>query len=127
MSDSKITIEHVVTESETVPELFPEWEAFKEMPSVFSTAHAIAFAEHACMNLLKGMEKSDYRWSLGYSVMIKHVGRAIPGDTVCATAKLIDTDYPIVKFKIDLFNKVAPNKKILEGVHERYCQAQPFG
>ncbi len=83
---------------------------------VFATPMMIGLMEAAAMNTVKDYLPEGFS-TVGISVNIKHMSATAVGKKVYAEAELIEIDRKRLIFKVDAYDE---DKKIGEGMHERY-------
>ena len=113
-----ITHEHrfTVTESKTVPNVYPESELFRDMPKVFATAYLVGLVEWACMELLRPHLEPSER-TVGVDVRLTHSAATPPGMTVTVKVALEKVEGRRLVFRASAHDGVDP---ICEGTHERF-------
>ncbi|PLX66826.1 MAG: thioesterase [Denitrovibrio sp.] len=110
------TLEFKVTESKTVPELYPESELFASMPRVFATGYMVGFMEWACMEAL-APHLDDGEHSVGVSVNFSHVAATPPGMMVKAIAKCTGVEGQKTSWYIEAYDE---QDLIGKGTHDRF-------
>lgn len=113
-----IRYEHrfVITESKTVPALYPESPEFVEMPEVFATGFMVGFLEWACIKAVKPHLDWPEEQSVGTLVDVSHVAATPPGMEVTAIVELVDVDGRRLVFSVEAHDEV---DLIAKGRHER--------
>ena len=76
-----------VTDSKTVPNLYPESPEFSQMPSVFATGYMVGLMEWCCMLSLKPSLKEG-QGCLGVLINVSHIAPTLPGSTVTVEATI---------------------------------------
>jgi fluoroacetyl-CoA thioesterase len=112
---AKITFRFAVTETKTVPHLYPESEAFKAMPGVFATGFMVGLMEWACIELLKPYLARD-EGSLGVHIDVSHVAATLPGQVVTVEAVCTKVEGRHITFQVKAHDGV---ETIGEGSHDR--------
>ena len=93
------SLEFLVPEEKTVPNLYPEAAEFREMPAVFATGFMVGLMEWACMKVLEPhLEEGE--GSLGIHVNISHGAPTPPGMTVKVDAECISVENRRVIFAV---------------------------
>jgi fluoroacetyl-CoA thioesterase len=88
-----------VTESKTVPALYPESSAFLAMPHVFATGFMVGLFEWACVDLL-APHLDEGEGSLGTGVEFTHTAATPVGLTVVVTAELVRIEGRSLEFQV---------------------------
>ena len=105
-----------VTDSKTVPALYPESEAFQQMPQVLATGFMVGLLEWACIEAIKPHLDWPREQSLGTHVNFSHLAASPPGLTVTVDVRLERVDGRKLSFSITAHDGV---ELISEGTHER--------
>ncbi|MCG8392080.1 MAG: thioesterase family protein [Pseudomonadales bacterium] len=93
------TLEFVVSEQKTVPNLYPEASEFQQMPAVLATGFMVGLMEWACMKALEPhLEEGE--GSLGVHVNVSHGAPTPPGMTVRVDAECISVENRRVVFAV---------------------------
>ncbi len=105
MNDRLITgLTHVasilVTDSLTVPNVFPSLKAFSDMPPVFASAYMIGFIEAACIECIDGYLKIGEH-SVGIYFDLNHIAPTPVGMHVKAEVTLIEKDGVKLTFRVE--------------------------
>ena len=110
------THKYRVPENKTVPHLYPEAKAFREMPKVFATGFMVGLIEWACLLAIKPhLEEGE--GSLGVLVDVDHRAATPPGMKVTVEAEVTAVQGRRVAFKVVARDEV---DVISEGRHERH-------
>ncbi len=100
-----------------VPSLYPESEAFQQMPEVFATGYMVGFLEWAALEaVIPHIDWPDEQ-TVGTHVNVSHIAATPAGMEVTATAELIEVDGRRLVFKVSAHDGV---DLISEGTHERF-------
>jgi len=102
--------------TKTVPHLYPESEAFQQMPQVLATGYLVGLMEWACIEALRPHLDWPREQSLGVHVNISHLAATPPGLTVTVDVKLEKVEGRKLTFSISAHDGV---DRISEGIHER--------
>ncbi|MDX1764280.1 MAG: thioesterase family protein [bacterium] len=106
-----------VTESKTVPALYPESPEFGEMPHVFATGYMVGLMEWACIEAVN----PDIDWpreqTVGTHIDASHGAATPTGLRVTAKVKLIEVDEKRLVFEVEADDGI---DLISQGTHERY-------
>jgi fluoroacetyl-CoA thioesterase len=106
----------VVPESKTVPALYPESEAFRQMPRVLATGFMVGLLEWACSEALEPHLDWPREQTVGTRVDVTHVAATPPGLTVTVRVKLVEVDGRRLRFDVEADDGV---DLITSGHHER--------
>ncbi len=104
-----------VPAEKTVPNLYPEAEEFKEMPTVFATGFMVGLMEWTCMKVLAPHHDTG-EGSLGVHIDVTHLAATVPGQTVTVEAECTKVQGRRVCFKVKAHDGI---DLIGEGHHER--------
>jgi fluoroacetyl-CoA thioesterase len=114
-------ITHEITlklpESKMVPSLYPESDAFQQMPEVFATGYMVGFLEWAALESVIPHLDWPNEQTVGTHVNVSHIAATPAGMTVTAKAELIEVDRRRLVFKVSAHDGV---DLISEGTHERF-------
>lgn len=102
--------------TKTVPHLYPESEAFLQMPQVLATGYLVGLMEWACIEALRPHLDWPREQSLGTHVNFSHLAATPPGLTVTVDVKLEKVEGRKLTFSISAHDGV---DRISEGTHER--------
>jgi fluoroacetyl-CoA thioesterase len=103
--------------TKTVPHLYPESEAFQQMPQVLATGYMVGLMEWACIEAIKPHLDWPREQSLGTLVNFSHLAATPPGLTVTVDVKLDRVEGRKLVFSLSAHDGV---DRITEGVHERF-------
>jgi fluoroacetyl-CoA thioesterase len=106
-----------VTESKTVPALYPEADEFVAMPNVFATGFLVGFVEWACIRAVNPHLDWPAEQTVGTHIDISHEAATLPGQLVTANVELIEVDGKRLTFGFEAHDGVAT---IARGRHVRY-------
>lgn len=114
-----IRYEHrfVVTQSKTVPALYPESEEFVAMPEVFATGFLVGFLEWACIKAINPHLDWPQEQTVGTHIDFSHEAATPPGFEVTAIVELIAVEGKKLVFSVEARDKV---ELISKGKHERF-------
>lgn len=107
---------YTVPDDKTVPNLYPEFAEFREMPEVFATGFMIGLIEGACQLAIKPYLDWPREQSLGTHVNFSHLAATPPGLTVTVDCEVIAVDGRRVTFRATAHDG---HDLISEGTHER--------
>jgi len=102
--------------SKTVPHLYPESEAFQQMPQVLATGFMVGLMEWACIEAIRPHLDWPREQSLGTLVNFSHHAATPPGLTVTVEVRLEKIEGRKLSFFLTAHDGV---DKIAEGAHER--------
>ncbi len=103
--------------SKMVPSLYPESDAFQQMPEVFATGYMVGFLEWAALEAVIPHIDWPQEQTVGTHVNVSHIAATPAGMAVTATAELIEVDGRRLLFKVSAHDGV---DLISEGTHERF-------
>ena len=107
---------YVVTDSKTVPQLYPEWLEFQDMPEVFATGYLIGLMEGVCQLSIKPFLDWPREQSVGTHVNFSHLAATPPGLTVRVHSEVIAVNGRKITFRASAHDG---HDLISEGTHER--------
>jgi fluoroacetyl-CoA thioesterase len=111
--------------AKTVPRLYPESEAFGQMPEVLATGYLVGLLEWACIEALKPHLDWPREQTLGTHINVSHLAATPPGFTVTVNVRLDKLDGRRLCFTLSAHDGV---DTITEGTHERFViDAERFG
>ncbi len=102
--------------TKTVPHLYPESEAFRQMPHVLATGYMVGLMEWACIEALRPHLDWPAEQSLGTHVDLSHLAATPPGLTVTVDVKLEKVEGRKLTFSVSAHDGM---DLITEGRHER--------
>jgi fluoroacetyl-CoA thioesterase len=106
-----------VTDTKTVPRLFPESPEFQAMPKVFATGFMVGFIEWACLLTVNPHIDYPKEQTVGILINVDHTAATPPGFEVCARVGLIEVDGRRLVFDVSVDDGV---DTIGKGTHERF-------
>lgn len=106
-----------ITESKTVPFLYPESPEFRIMPKVLATGFMVGLFEWACIKAINPHINWPDEQTVGTDVKLSHLAATPPGLTVAVKVKLEKVEGRKLTFSIVAEDGV---DKISEGTHERF-------
>ncbi len=107
---------YTVPDSKTVPNLYPEFEEFRQMPEVFATGFLVGLMEGACQRAIKPYLDWPAEQSVGTHVDFSHLAATPPGMTVPVDCEVIAVEGRKVRFRARAHDGA---DLISEGMHER--------
>jgi fluoroacetyl-CoA thioesterase len=108
---------YTVTESKTVPSLYPEADEFIIMPEVFATGFMVGFLEWSCIKAIIPYLDWPAEQSVGTHINVSHEAATPPGLEVTATVELIEVDGRRLVFNVEAHDNAG---RIARGTHERF-------
>jgi fluoroacetyl-CoA thioesterase len=106
-----------VTESKTVPHLYPESPEFSLMPTVLATGYMVGLFEWACIQAVNPYIDWPREQTVGTRVDLSHEAATPPGLVVTVKVRLEAVEGRKLVFAIKADDGI---DKISEGTHERY-------
>ena len=106
-----------VSDSKTVPALYPESPEFQEMPRVFATGFMVGFIEWACIQAIHPHIDWPNEQTVGTHVNVSHVAATPSGMEVTATVRLIQVESRRLTFEVEARDEL---DVIGTGTHERF-------
>jgi fluoroacetyl-CoA thioesterase len=106
-----------ITESKTVPALYPESAEFQEMPRVFATGFMVGFIEWACIQAVNPHLDWPREQTVGTHIDVSHTAATPAGFAVTAKVKLVEVDGRRLLFEVEAYDEV---ELISKGKHERF-------
>jgi fluoroacetyl-CoA thioesterase len=111
--------------TKTVPHLYPESEAFRQMPQVLATGYMVGLMEWACIEALRPHLDWPREQSLGTHVNLSHLAPTPPGLTVTVYVKLDRVEGRKLTFSVSAHDGL---DTITEGTHVRaVIDSEKFG
>ena len=111
------TFSFSITESKTVPSLYPEAEEFRAMPNVFATGYMIGFIEWTCIQAINPHIDWPQEQTVGTHIDVSHVAATPPGFDVTAKVRLLEVDGRRLLFEVEVHDDI---DLIARGKHERF-------
>ena len=98
-----IRYEHrfIVTQRQTVPQLYPEADDFAAMPAVLATGFLVGFLEWACVLAVNPYLDRPREQSLGTHIDISHEAATPPGLEMTAAVELVEVDGRRLVFAVE--------------------------
>jgi fluoroacetyl-CoA thioesterase len=106
-----------ITESKTVPALYPESAEFQDMPRVFATGFLVGFIEWACIKAVNPHLDWPREQTVGTHIDVSHTAATPAGFEVTAKVKLVEVDGRRLLFEVEARDEV---DMISKGKHERF-------
>lgn len=115
-------LKFTVTDSKTVPALYPESQSFVAMPAVFATGFMVGLLEWCCLELVKPHLDWPNEQTVGTHVDFSHTAATPPGFIVTVRARLEQVDGRRLVFSVTAHDGV---DTITTGRHERCIIDKP--
>ena len=109
---------YLVRADKTVPDLYPEFAEFQDMPRVFATGFMVGLIEGACQLAIKPYLDWPREQSVGTHVNFSHLAATPPGLTVTVECEVIAVDGRKVTFKARAHDGDRPDLRR----HARACR-----
>ncbi len=106
-----------VTDSKTVPALYPESKEFQAMPEVLATGYMIGFIEWACIQAINPHLNWPEEQTVGTHIDVSHVAATPPGLDMVARVRLLEVDRRRLLFEVEVHDDL---DLISRGKHERF-------
>lgn len=106
-----------IPSAKTVPYLYPESEAFRQMPEVLATGYMVGLLEWACIEAINPHLDWPREQSVGAHINASHLAATPAGLTVTVDGRLDRIDGRRLFFTISAHDGV---DTITEGTHERF-------
>lgn len=110
----------VVTDSKTVPAIYPESDIIAGMPKVFATGFMVALLEWACIELMRP-HLDPGEGSLGIHIDVSHTAATPPGMEVTVDATLVAVEGRKLTFSVVARDEM---DEITRGTHQRAVVAE---
>lgn len=114
-------IEHTfalnISESKSVPALYPESGEFQAMPNVFATGYMVGLIEWTCIQALNPHLDWPEEQTVGTHIDISHIAATPPGLEVTVKVKLVEVDGRRLVFEVEAHDGI---DLITRGRHERF-------
>ena len=107
----------VVTESKTVPHLFPEAPEFQEMPKALATGFLVGLVEWTCAQAVMPYLDWPEELTVGTHMDLSHLAATPPGFTVTVRVELVEMEGRRLVFSFEADDGV---DVICRGRHERF-------
>jgi fluoroacetyl-CoA thioesterase len=91
----------VVTDSQTVPQLYPVADEFTAMPAVLATGFLVGFLEWACIAAVNPHLDWPREQSLGTHVDVSHEAATPPGMELTASVELVEVQGRRLVFAVE--------------------------
>ena len=108
---------YTVTESKTVPHLYPEAAEFQKMPQVFATGFLVGLIEWTCIQAINPHIDWPEEQTVGIGINLNHTAATPPGFTVTVTVHLVEVAGKRLVFEYEATDGI---DSICKGSHERF-------
>jgi len=109
-------LRYEVPAEKTVPNVYPEFAEFRQMPEVFATGFLVALIEQACLLAVKPYLDWPREQTVGTHVDLSHVAATPPGQVVTVECQVIEVQGRRIRFRASARDEA---DLISEGTHER--------
>jgi fluoroacetyl-CoA thioesterase len=109
-------LEYRVPAAKTVPNIYPEFAEFRQMPEVFATGFMVALIEHACLLAVKPYLDWPREQTVGTHVDVSHLAATPPGQRVTVECEITEVEGRRIRFRVSARDEA---DLISEGTHER--------
>jgi fluoroacetyl-CoA thioesterase len=106
-----------ITQSKTVPALYPESDELQLMPEVFATGYMVGLIEWTCIQALMPHLDWPEEQTVGIHLDLSHMAPTPPGLEVTAKVRLVEVDGKRLVFEVEAHDGV---DRIARGKHERF-------
>ena len=107
---------YTVPAEKTVPNIYPEFDEFQQMPQVFATGFMVALVEQACLLAVKPYLDWPREQTVGTHVNLSHLAATPPGHVVTVQCEVTGVEGRRIRF---LASARDEDDLISEGTHER--------
>lgn len=112
----RFQLQYKVPDAKTVPNIYPEFAEFQQMPEVFATGFMVALIEQACLLAVKPYLDWPTEQTVGTHVNLSHLAATPPGHVVTVECEVTEVDGRRIRFRASARDE---NDLISEGTHER--------
>src|SRR5271169_889310 len=112
----RLQLQYKVPDAKTVPNIYPEFAEFQQMPEVFATGFMVALIEQACLLAVKPYLDWPTEQTVGTHVNLSHLAATPPGHVVTVECEVTEVDGRRIRFRASARDE---NDLISEGTHER--------
>jgi fluoroacetyl-CoA thioesterase len=106
-----------VSETKTVPALYPEAPEFQAMPRVFATGFLVGLVEWTCIQAVNPHLDWPREQTVGTRIDLEHSAPTPPGCPVTVEVELVEVDKRRLRFRFAARDDAAA---VGEGTHERF-------
>lgn len=112
----RFQLQYKVPDGKTVPNIYPEFSEFQQMPEVFATGFMVALIEQACLLAVKPYLDWPTEQTVGTHVNLSHLAATPPGHVVTVECEVTEVDGRRIRFRASARDE---SDLISEGTHER--------
>jgi len=112
----RFQLQYKVPDAKTVPNIYPEFAEFQQMPEVFATGFMVALIEQACLLAVKPYLDWPTEQTVGTHVNLSHLAATPPGHVVTVECEVTEVDGRRIRFRASARDE---SDLISEGTHER--------
>jgi fluoroacetyl-CoA thioesterase len=112
----RFQLQYKVPDAKTVPNIYPEFAEFQQMPEVFATGFMVALIEQACLLAVKPYLNWPTEQTVGTHVNLSHLAATPPGHVVTVECEVTEVDGRRIRFRASARDE---SDLISEGTHER--------
>jgi fluoroacetyl-CoA thioesterase len=109
-------LQYTVPDAKTVPNIYPEFGEFQQMPQVFATGFMVALVEQACLLAVKPYLDWPREQTVGTHVNLSHLAATPPGHRVTVECEVTEVRGRRIRFSASARDET---DLISEGTHER--------
>jgi fluoroacetyl-CoA thioesterase len=109
-------LQYQIPVEKTVPNVYPEFAEFQQMPEVFATGFLVALIEQACLLAVKPYLDWPREQTVGTHVDLSHVAATPPGHVVTVECQVTEVQGRRIRFRASARDE---GDLISEGSHER--------
>jgi len=106
-----------VSETRTVPNLFPDIEEGAVMPKVLATGYMVGLMEFACIRFINPHIDWPRQQTVGIHINVSHTAATPPGMTVTIKGRLEKVEGRKLSFSLKAFDN---QDQISQGTHDRF-------
>jgi len=106
-----------VSQTKTVPHLYPESEELQVMPEVFATGYLVGLLELTCIKAINPSLDWPLEQTVGIHIDISHLAATPPGLEVTTTVELIEVEGKKLTFTVEAHDGI---DLICKGTHVRF-------
>jgi fluoroacetyl-CoA thioesterase len=111
------TFTFTITESKTVPNLYPESNELQDMPHVFATGYMVGLIEWTCIQAVAPFLDWPEEQTVGTHINVSHLAATPPGLEVTVIVRLVEVNGRKLSFEVEAHDGI---DLIARGIHERF-------
>jgi fluoroacetyl-CoA thioesterase len=112
----RFQLQYRVPDAKTVPNIYPEFAEFQQMPEVFATGFMVALIEQACLLAVKPYLNWPTEQTVGTHVNLSHLAATPAGHVVTVECEVTEIEGRRIRFRASARDE---SDLISEGTHER--------